>query len=78
MLKLILFVLPLGLDTFAVSAALGLRGLPPRDGLGAAAGRRRDGLRALDGLESAPPGRDLAGAASGKGAGQPVRVALPR
>ena len=30
MLKLILFVLPLGLDTFAVSAALGLRGLPPR------------------------------------------------
>ncbi len=30
MLKLILFVLPLGLDTFAVSAALGMRGLPPR------------------------------------------------
>jgi putative Mn2+ efflux pump MntP len=29
-LKLILFVLPLGLDTFAVSAALGMRGLPPR------------------------------------------------
>jgi manganese efflux pump family protein len=29
-LKLILFALPLGLDTFAVSAALGLRGLPPR------------------------------------------------
>ena len=28
MLKLILFVLPLGLDTFAVAAALGLRGLP--------------------------------------------------
>jgi putative Mn2+ efflux pump MntP len=32
-LKLILFVLPLGLDTFAVSAALGLRGLPRRDRL---------------------------------------------
>jgi putative Mn2+ efflux pump MntP len=29
-LKLILFVLPLGLDTFAVSAALGMRGLPAR------------------------------------------------
>ena len=28
MLRLLLFVLPLGLDTFAVSAALGLRGLP--------------------------------------------------
>lgn len=33
MLKLILFVLPLGLDTFAVSAALGLRGLPRRERL---------------------------------------------
>jgi putative Mn2+ efflux pump MntP len=30
MWKLILFVLPLGLDTFAVSAALGMRGLPSR------------------------------------------------
>jgi manganese efflux pump family protein len=29
-LKLMLFVLPLGLDTFAVSAALGMRSLPPR------------------------------------------------
>jgi putative Mn2+ efflux pump MntP len=29
-IKLILFVLPLGLDTFAVAAALGMRGLPPR------------------------------------------------
>ena len=28
MLKLVLFVLPLGLDTFAVSAALGVAGLP--------------------------------------------------
>ena len=33
MLKLILFVLPLGLDTFAVSAALGMRGLPARERL---------------------------------------------
>jgi putative Mn2+ efflux pump MntP len=31
--KLILFVLPLGLDTFAISAALGVRGLPPRERL---------------------------------------------
>jgi putative Mn2+ efflux pump MntP len=31
--KLILFVLPLGLDTFAISAALGMRGLPPRERL---------------------------------------------
>jgi putative Mn2+ efflux pump MntP len=30
MLKLFLFVLPLGLDTFAVAAALGMRGLPAR------------------------------------------------
>ncbi len=29
-MKLILFVLPLGLDTFAVAAALGVGGLPPR------------------------------------------------
>ena len=33
MLKLILFVVPLGFDTFAVSAALGLRGLPQRERL---------------------------------------------
>ena len=33
MLKLFLFVFPLGLDTFAVSAALGTRGLPPRERL---------------------------------------------
>lgn len=33
MLKLILFVLPLGLDTFAVAAALGMRGLPQRQRL---------------------------------------------
>jgi putative Mn2+ efflux pump MntP len=29
-LRLVLFVLPLGLDTFAVAAALGMRGLPRR------------------------------------------------
>ena len=33
MWKLILFVLPLGLDTFAVAAALGMRGLPRRERL---------------------------------------------
>ncbi len=33
MVKLVLFVLPLGLDTFAVSAALGLAGLPKRQRL---------------------------------------------
>ena len=33
MLKLILFVLPLALDTFAVSSALGIRGLPSRQRL---------------------------------------------
>ena len=33
MLKLLLFVLPLGLDTFAVSAALGIRGVTRRERL---------------------------------------------
>lgn len=33
MLRLFLFVLPLGLDTFAVAAALGMRGLPARERL---------------------------------------------
>jgi putative Mn2+ efflux pump MntP len=33
LLKLVLFVLPLGLDTFAVSAALGMWGLPRRERL---------------------------------------------
>jgi putative Mn2+ efflux pump MntP len=33
MLKLILLVLPLGLDTFAVSASLGMRGVSPRERL---------------------------------------------
>ncbi len=32
-LKLVLFVLPFGLDTFAVAAALGMRGLPRRERL---------------------------------------------
>lgn len=32
-LKLILLIVPLGLDTFAVATALGLRGLPPRERL---------------------------------------------
>jgi putative Mn2+ efflux pump MntP len=32
-LKTVLFVLPLGLDTFAVAAALGMRGLPRRERL---------------------------------------------
>ena len=36
--------------------------LPPRDRLGAAPGRRRDRLRALDGLEGAEAGRALAAA----------------
>lgn len=33
MVKLVLFVLPLGLDTFAVSAALGVAGLPKQQRL---------------------------------------------
>ena len=33
MLRLLLFVVPLGLDTFAVSAALGTRGVTPRERL---------------------------------------------
>ena len=33
MLKLILFVVPLGFDTFAVAAAVGVRGLPARERL---------------------------------------------
>jgi manganese efflux pump family protein len=33
MIRLFLFVLPLGLDTFAVAAALGMRGLPARERL---------------------------------------------
>lgn len=32
-MKLVLFILPLGLDTFAVAAALGMRGLPRRERL---------------------------------------------
>jgi hypothetical protein len=33
MVKLVLFVLPLGLDTFAVSATLGVAGLPKQQRL---------------------------------------------
>lgn len=33
MVKLVIFVLPLGLDTFAVSAALGVAGLPKQQRL---------------------------------------------
>src|SRR5439155_13074453 len=64
------------------AAAAGVRGgdlrLPPRDRLGTQVGRRGDRLRALDRLEGVAPGRDLAAAASRQGAGQPLRVALPR
>ena len=49
-----------------------------RTRLGAAPGRRRDRLLPLDGLEGAEAGGDLAAAASCQGAGEPVRVALPR
>ena len=52
--------------------------LPPPDRLGAAPGRRRDRLRALDGLEGAAPARSLAAPDGGQGAGQQLRVALPR
>ena len=51
--------------------------LPPQDRLGAAPGRRRDRLRALDGLEGAQAGRDLAAAEACEGACQQLRVALP-
>jgi manganese efflux pump family protein len=46
-LRLVLFVLPLGLDTFAVAAALGMRGLPSRQRL------RVSGL--MSGFEMAMP-----------------------
>ena len=52
--------------------------LPAQDRLGAAPGRRRDRLLPLDRLEGAQAGRDLAAAAACAGAGQPLRVALPR
>ena len=46
--------------------------------MGATPDRRRDRLRAFNGLEGAQAGRDLAAAPSGQGAGQQLRVALPR
>ena len=58
MLKLILFVLPLGLDTFAVSAALGLRGLPSR--------RRLRVSLVMSGFEMAMP---VVGLLAGRGLG---------
>jgi putative Mn2+ efflux pump MntP len=73
MLKLALFVLPLGLDTFAVSAALGLQGLPKRE-------RLRVSLL-LSGFEMTMPvvglliGRGL-GAAIGGGAEYVAAAAL--
>jgi Homeodomain-like domain len=65
----------------AAPARTGVRGgdlrLSPQHRLGTEIDRRRDRLRALHRLEGAPPGRDLPTAASGQGAGQPLRVALP-
>ena len=52
--------------------------VPPGDWLGAAPRRRRDRVRALDGVEGASPGWPLPAAACGEGAGEQVRVALPR
>jgi manganese efflux pump family protein len=63
-LKLILFVLPLGLDTFAVSAALGMGGLPRR-------ARLRVSLL-MAGFELAMP---LVGLAVGRGLGDALGAA---
>src|SRR5215210_7026409 len=77
-----MFVRPLESSASVAAAAhTGARAgdlrLPPRYRLGAEAGRRRDRLRALDGLEGAQAGRALARPASGEGAGEPIRMALP-
>ena len=61
MLKLILFVLPLGLDTFAVSAALGIGGLPKRE-------RLKLSLL-MSGFEMAMP---VIGLFAGRGLGQAI------
>lgn len=61
MLKLVLFVLPLGLDTFAVSAALGTRGVTGRE-------RLRLSLL-MSGFETAMP---VAGLFLGRGLGHLV------
>lgn len=61
MLKLILFVLPLGLDTFALSTALGLHGLPRRE-------RLRVSLL-MSGFEMAMP---VAGLLLGRGLGAAI------
>jgi putative Mn2+ efflux pump MntP len=60
-LKLLLFVLPLGLDTFAVSAALGLRGLPAK--------RRLRVSLLMSSFEMAMP---VVGLLLGRGLGQAV------
>src|SRR5436190_8973 len=59
--KLILLVLPLGLDTFAVSAALGLRGAPPSERLRASV--------LMSSFEMAMP---LVGLAAGLGIGRVI------
>ncbi len=63
MLKLILFVIPLGLDTFAVSAALGISGIPGRT-------RLRVSLL-MSGFELAMP---LVGLLLGRGLGAAIGV----
>jgi len=60
-LKLVLFVVPLGLDTFAVSAALGVGGLPARE-------RLKVSL-VLSGFELAMP---VVGLVAGRGLGDVV------
>src|SRR5207302_10648489 len=69
---------PAPLTAVACSAATAadLR-LSSQDGLGSAPGRGGDWLRALDRLEGAQAGGDLAPDANDQAASQPVRVALP-
>ncbi len=61
MLKAILFVVPLGFDTFAVSAALGLRGLPK--------GERLKASLVMSSFEMAMP---IAGLLLGRGLGHAI------
>ena len=61
MVKLVLFVLPLGLDTFAVSAALGIAGLPKEQ-------RLKIGF-VLSGFEMAMP---IVGLLAGHGLGRAI------
>src|SRR5947208_16842497 len=66
----------------AAAAGIGARGgnlcLSPSDRVGAEACCRGDRVRALDRLEGAEAGGDLAAAEGGQGGGEPVRVAVPR